>query len=83
MISTAAKRFAEQRKRRAPIPRLARRAGLELAARRALDGLYAGMHRTSQLGSSVDFAEHRQLCCGLRRLHRAFTSCRRQYAPSV
>lgn len=59
MISTAAKRFAEQRKRRAPIPRLARRAGLELAARRALDGLYAGMHRTSQLGSSIDFAEHR------------------------
>lgn len=59
MISAITKKLTERRKRRAPIPRLARRAGLELAARRTLDGLYAGMHRTSQLGSSIDFAEHR------------------------
>lgn len=59
MISAIAKKLTERRRRRTAIPRLARRAGLELAARRALDGLYAGMHRTNQLGSSVDFAEHR------------------------
>jgi uncharacterized protein (DUF58 family) len=40
-------------------PRLARRAGLELTARRVLDGLYAGNHRTAALGTSIDFAEHR------------------------
>lgn len=59
MIRAIATKLSERRRRRAPPPRLARRAGLELAARRTLDGLYAGMHRTSQLGSSVDFAEHR------------------------
>jgi uncharacterized protein (DUF58 family) len=41
------------------VPRLARRAGLELCARRVLDGLYAGNHRTAALGTSIDFAEHR------------------------
>ncbi len=60
MVKAAGLKFPAHRKRRTAIPRLARRAGLELAARRALDGLYAGMHRTNQLGSSVDFAEHRQ-----------------------
>jgi uncharacterized protein (DUF58 family) len=39
-------------------PRLAR-GGIELAARRVLEGLYAGRHRSSFHGSSIDFAEHR------------------------
>jgi uncharacterized protein (DUF58 family) len=39
-------------------PRLAR-GGIELAARRVLEGLYAGRHRSAFHGSSIDFAEHR------------------------
>jgi uncharacterized protein (DUF58 family) len=41
------------------VPRLARLAGLELAARRVLEGLFAGRHRSPFHGGSVDFAEHR------------------------
>ncbi|MBA3697259.1 MAG: DUF58 domain-containing protein [Planctomycetes bacterium] len=40
-------------------PRLARQGGLELTARRVLEGLYAGRHRSAAHGSSIDFAEHR------------------------
>lgn len=40
-------------------PRLGRQGGLELTARRVLDGLYAGRHRSAWHGSSIDFAEHR------------------------
>lgn len=43
----------------ASTPRLARQGGLELTARRVLDGLYAGRHRSAFHGSSIDFAEHR------------------------
>lgn len=43
----------------AAAPRLARQGGLELTARRELDGLYAGRHRSAFHGSSIDFAEHR------------------------
>lgn len=43
----------------AATPRLARQGGLELTARRVLDGLYAGRHRSAFHGSSIDFAEHR------------------------
>ena len=40
-------------------PRLGRQGGLELTARRMLDGLYSGRHRSAAHGSSIDFAEHR------------------------
>jgi len=40
-------------------PRLGRQGGLELTARRVLDGLYTGRHRSAVHGSSIDFAEHR------------------------
>jgi uncharacterized protein (DUF58 family) len=40
-------------------PRLGRSGGLELVARRVLEGLYAGRHRSPFHGSSIDFAEHR------------------------
>ena len=43
----------------ARVPRLARRGGLELSARRVLEGMYAGRHRSPFHGSSMDFAEHR------------------------
>ncbi len=43
----------------AKTPRLARQGGLELTARRVLEGLYAGRHRSAFHGSSIDFAEHR------------------------
>lgn len=43
----------------AQTPRLGRQGGLELAARRVLDGLYSGRHRSAMHGSSIDFAEHR------------------------
>lgn len=43
----------------ARVPRLARRSGLELSARRVLEGMYAGRHRSPFHGSSMDFAEHR------------------------
>jgi hypothetical protein len=43
----------------ARVPRLARRSGLELNARRVLEGMYAGRHRSPFHGSSMDFAEHR------------------------
>ncbi|HEX3135073.1 MAG TPA: DUF58 domain-containing protein [Planctomycetota bacterium] len=41
------------------MPRLGRQGGLELVARRVLEGLYAGRHRSAFHGSSIDFAEHR------------------------
>lgn len=41
------------------VPRFANGQGLELAARQAVDGLYAGRHRSPRLGSSLDFADHR------------------------
>ncbi len=40
-------------------PRLGRGNGLELVARRVLEGLYAGRHRSPFHGTSIDFAEHR------------------------
>lgn len=40
-------------------PRLGRQGGLELTARRVLEGIYAGRHRSAAHGSSIDFAEHR------------------------
>lgn len=43
----------------ASTPRLGRQGGLELTARRVLDGLYSGRHRSAVHGSSIDFAEHR------------------------
>lgn len=43
----------------ARVPRLGRQGGLELVARRVLEGLYAGRHRSAFHGSSIDFAEHR------------------------
>jgi uncharacterized protein (DUF58 family) len=43
----------------ARVPRLGRLGGLELAARRVLEGLYAGRHRSPWHGSSHDFADHR------------------------
>ncbi len=48
-----------QRLNRSQIPQLARGQGLELAARQAVDGLYAGRHRSPRVGSSLDFADHR------------------------
>lgn len=41
----------------ADIPRLDRR--LELAARRVVEGLHAGRHRSPSLGPSCEFADHR------------------------
>jgi uncharacterized protein (DUF58 family) len=41
------------------IPRLYSRGQLLLEARRQVDGLYAGGHRTRSHGSSLEFAEHR------------------------
>jgi len=43
----------------ARVPRLGRQGGLELVARRVLEGLYSGRHRSAFHGSSIDFAEHR------------------------
>lgn len=43
----------------AQVPRFADGQGLELAARQAVDGLFAGRHRSPRLGSSLDFADHR------------------------
>jgi uncharacterized protein (DUF58 family) len=48
----------------ASTPRLGRQDGLELAARRVLDGLHAGRHRSVLHGSSIDFAEHRPYQAG-------------------
>lgn len=48
-----------QRIASADVPRFARGQGLELAARQAVDGLYAGRHRSPRFGSSMDFADHR------------------------
>jgi uncharacterized protein (DUF58 family) len=41
------------------VPRLFSRGQLLLEARRQVDGLYAGGHRTRSHGSSLEFAEHR------------------------
>ena len=41
------------------LPRLARFGGLELAARRVLDGLGAGRHRSPSLGPASEFHDHR------------------------
>lgn len=41
------------------IPRLANAADLELAARRIVEGLYAGRHRSPYTGSAVEFSDHR------------------------
>ncbi len=41
------------------VPQYDRGAGLALAARRVLDGLHAGQHRSPMVGSSLDFADHR------------------------
>ena len=42
----------------AAIPRLSQ-GSLELAARRAVEGLYAGRHRSPFTGSAVEFSDHR------------------------
>jgi uncharacterized protein (DUF58 family) len=41
------------------VPRLARVGGLELAARRVLDGLGGGRHRAPALGAASEFHDHR------------------------
>jgi len=41
------------------VPRLANAADLELAARRIVEGLYAGRHRSPFTGSAVEFSDHR------------------------
>ena len=43
----------------AAVPQFDRAAGLSLAARGILDGLYAGQHRSLRVGSSLNFADHR------------------------
>jgi len=43
---------------------LARIGGLELLARTVVDGFINGLHRAPHLGSSTDFAEHRQYMPG-------------------
>lgn len=43
----------------AQVPQFDRAAGLALAARGVLDGLYAGQHRSLRVGSSLNFADHR------------------------
>lgn len=52
-------RAAERSRTLADVPRLSRAQGLELAARRRLAGTWAGRHRTSLIGSSLDPADHR------------------------
>lgn len=47
----------------ASIPRLSQGA-LELAARRAVEGLYAGRHRSPFTGSAVEFSDHRPYQAG-------------------
>lgn len=44
---------------------LARMKNLHLAARRIVEGLFAGQHRSSRRGFSVEFAEHRQYTPGV------------------
>lgn len=43
----------------ASIPRLSASGSLELAARRVVEGLYAGRHRSPFHGPAVEFADHR------------------------
>ena len=43
---------------------LARIGSLELLARTVVEGFLSGLHRSARLGSSVDFAEHRQYMPG-------------------
>ena len=43
---------------------LARIGNLDLIARIVVDGFVSGLHRTLNLGSSTDFAEHRAYCPG-------------------
>lgn len=46
------------------IPRLAQAAGLELAARRVVEGLYAGRHRSPYTGPATEFNDHRSYLPG-------------------
>ena len=43
----------------ATIPRLSQAAGLELAARRIVEGLYVGRHRSPYTGPATEFNDHR------------------------
>lgn len=43
----------------ADVARLSRAGQLELSARRVVEGLYAGRHRSPQLGPASEFADHR------------------------
>jgi uncharacterized protein (DUF58 family) len=44
---------------------LGRLKNLQLAARRVVEGFYAGMHRSPHRGYSIEFAEHRQYAPGV------------------
>ncbi len=46
------------------VPRLARSGALELTARRVVEGLYAGRHRSPYLGPATEFADHRPYAPG-------------------
>jgi uncharacterized protein (DUF58 family) len=48
----------------ADIPRLSRSRQLELAARRVVEGLYAGRHRSPYTGPATEFADHRPYMAG-------------------
>lgn len=48
----------------ADTPRLAQSGQLELAARRVLEGLRAGRHRSPYLGPATEFADHRPYLAG-------------------
>ena len=43
---------------------LARIGNLELVARTVVEGFLGGLHRSPHLGTSIDFAEHRQYMPG-------------------
>ncbi len=46
------------------IPRLSHSGSLELAARRVVEGLHAGRHRSPYTGPAVEFADHRPYLAG-------------------
>lgn len=58
----------EQKEQQGPewseLPRLSQAGGLELAARRVVEGLYAGRHRSPFHGPAVEFADHRPYQAG-------------------
>jgi uncharacterized protein (DUF58 family) len=62
--------MAEELSRLLPAETLNRISGLEIAARRIVEGFVAGLHESPYKGASVEFAEHREYVPGddLRRL---------------